>query len=351
TSPGSGPGNSQNGWEAWYALGWWAAYNATGNQTFLDNYQNITDRLILRDGDRDGGIPTNVGDPDNTDESWVSAYRAYFCLRQGIKIYDLRPPGTPRIASIEMTDSSNVTLTWNLSADDGNGTSDVFAYEIFTSESFHSSGAGYQLLATVANGTSRYVHVGAGSDAKMHFYYVVARDLENFTSKSEQAVKFSKVLPVGPNLVCLPLLDGDVPVENALAGIQYDLVRAYGGSAGKPWLLHSPGRAYSDLAYVNSSSALWVNVTSPSDLVMTGLVPLSTTIRFSGGWNLLGFSSFIANYTVSALKSEISVIRVEGFDGMELPHRLKTLQDSDVLEAGNGYWVGTDESGTVTIEI
>lgn len=351
TDPGIGPGNSQNGWEAWYALGWWAAYNATGNQTFLENYRNITNRLILRDGDRDGGIPTNVGDPDNTDESWVTAYRAYFCLRQGIRIYDLRPPGPPKIVSIDVSDVSNVTLSWNLSSDDGTGTGDVYAYEIFTSEVFNSSGEGYELLAVVENGTSSYIHVGAGSDAKTHFYFVVARDLLNFTSGSEQAVKFSKVLSEGPNLIGLPLLDGDVPIEDALVGIDYDLVRAFGGSGEKPWLLFSPGRTYSDLKWVNSSTAIWLNVTSPSELIMTGLVPPTTVIRFRSGWNLVGFSSFVTNYTVSRLKSEIPVVRVEGFSGTELPYYLRILEDTDLILAGHGYWIETEAAGIITIEI
>jgi hypothetical protein len=349
TSPGSGPGNSQNGWEAWYALGWWAAHNATGNQTFLDIYRNITNRLISRDGDRDGGVPTNVGDPDDGDESWVTAYRAYFCLRQGIRIYDLRPPGPPEIMSIEISDSSNVTLTWNLSSDDGAGTGDVFAYEMFTSEVFNSSGAGYELLATLVNGTSNYVHLGAGSDAKTHFYFVIARDFQNFTSRSEQAVKFSKVLPNGPNLLCVPLLEGNVPIEEALTGIHYDFVRAFSGSNGRPWLLFSQSRGYSDLRFVNSSMAVWVNVTSPSELVMTGLVPSTTTLHFNVGWNLMGFSSFAINYSVSRLKAELPVFRVEGYSELEVPYHLKILGDMDTLSAGNGYWIRTETSGSITI--
>ena len=350
TNPGVGAGNSQNGWEAWYALGWWAAYNATGNQTYLGHYQNITDRLITRDGDRDGGVPTNAGDPDTEDESWVTAYRAYFCLRQGIPIYDLRPPGPPEIVDIAMTDSVNVTLSWNLSSDDGAGTGDVYAYEIFTSEVFDASGAGYQPLDVVPNGTSSYVHVGAGADAKTHFYLVVARDFENFTSRSEQAVKFSRILPEGPNLVSIPLLDGDVPIEEALAGVGYDVVRAFSGSGDMPWLLFSPGRAYSDLRWLNSSTAIWINITSPSELVMTGLVPSTTTIAFGSGWNFVGFPSFVANYTVSMLKSEIPVVRVEGYSGTDIPYHLRVLADSDLLLAGNGYWVKAEVAGTITIE-
>lgn len=349
--PGSGPGRSQNGWEAWYALGWWAAYNATGNQTYLGHHQNITDRLITRDGDRDGGVPTNVGDPDDGDESWVTAYRAYFCLRQGIPLYDLRPPGPPEIVDIAVTDGVNVTLSWNLSSDDGAGTGDVYAYEISTSEVFDASGAGYQLLDVVLNGTSSYVHAGGGADAQTHFYLVVARDFENLTSRSGQAVKFSRILPEGPNLVSIPLLDGDVPIEDALAGVEFDMVRAFSGSGDRPWLLFSPGRAYGDLRWLNSSMAIWINITSPSELVMTGLVPSATTIAFGSGWNFVGFPSFAVNYTVLMLKSEVPIVRVEGFSGADIPYRLRVLADSDLLLAGNGYWVKAEAAGTITIEI
>lgn len=347
TDPGVGPGNSQNGWEAWYALGWWAAYNATGNQTYRDNYQNITDRLIQRDGDRDGGMPTNVGDPDDGDESWVTAYRAYFCLRQGIPIYDLRPPGPPEITSIVVTDGQNVTLTWNLSSDDGTGTGDVIGYDILTSEIFSSSGVGYQLLAALPNATSSFVHLGAGSDANTHFYYVTAKDVEGRTSQSAQAVKFSQLLPVGPKLICLPLLEGDVPIDIALTGVEYDFVRAHDGD----WQMHSSNRDYGGLVSMNASTAVWINVTSSSEIVMTDLVPLDTTIHLRSGWNLIGFPSFASNYTVAMLRSEISVLRVEGYSSINLPHHLRVLQDIDVLQTGQGYWILTDTNGTVTVNL
>jgi hypothetical protein len=147
----------------------------------------------------------------------------------------------------------------------------------------------------------------------------------------------------------VPLLEGNVPVEDALAGIRYDFARAFTGSNERPWLLFSQSRGYSDLRFTNSSTALWVNVTSSSEIVMTGFVPSITTLHFNVGWNLVGFSSFAADYSVSQLKAELPVLRVEGFNESEVPYHLKILGDADTLFAGNGYWIRTEASGSITI--
>lgn len=63
------------------------------------------------------------------------------------------------------------------------------------------------------------------------------------------------------------------------------------------------------------------------------------------GWNLVGFPSFAQNYTVDDLMVDILAVKVEGFEASAQPHFLKALVSSDLLRAGEGYWINVP-SGT-----
>ncbi|MCK4442966.1 MAG: hypothetical protein KAW09_00370, partial [Thermoplasmata archaeon] len=57
------------------------------------------------------------------------------------------------------------------------------------------------------------------------------------------------------------------------------------------------------------------------------------------GWNLIGYPSFSTSFTIADLKSTLTVERVEAFDASAPPHFLKVPEDSDVVLAGQAYWV------------
>ncbi|MCK4443580.1 MAG: hypothetical protein KAW09_03485, partial [Thermoplasmata archaeon] len=90
---------------------------------------------------------------------------------------------------------------------------------------------------------------------------------------------------------------------------------------------------------VDNTMAMWINVTMSSNFTVTGVVSHQTEIHLQAGWNLVGFPSFSTTYTIADLKSETGATRVEGFDATNPPYFLKVLQDSDLLQAGEGYWV------------
>jgi hypothetical protein len=49
------------------------------------------------------------------------------------------------------------------------------------------------------------------------------------------------------------------------------------------------------------------------------------------------------------MRSQIPVLRVEGFSGTEVPYYLTVLADADLFSAGSGYWVKAEADGIVTI--
>lgn len=65
---------------AWYAIGQWTAFDATGDSMYFYNHAFLTDTLLAEDGDNDGGIPAEFGDTDDMDQSWCTAYLGFMCL-------------------------------------------------------------------------------------------------------------------------------------------------------------------------------------------------------------------------------------------------------------------------------
>lgn len=75
-----GGGQFANAWNGWNALGHWAVYEATGSAAELALHQAVTDSLLVKDTDGDGGIPARYVDTSAQDQSWVSSYLAFMGL-------------------------------------------------------------------------------------------------------------------------------------------------------------------------------------------------------------------------------------------------------------------------------
>ncbi len=58
----------------WLANAYWASAEITRNQNHLIYHQYLTDTLLMKDTDLDGGIPATWTDPNTQDQTWVSTY-------------------------------------------------------------------------------------------------------------------------------------------------------------------------------------------------------------------------------------------------------------------------------------
>ena len=103
---------------------------------------------------------------------------------------------------------------------------------------------------------------------------------------------------------------------------------------------------FGGLKHANHTMGLWVNVTANSNLTVAGVVPSSTAIQLTKGWNLIGFPSFNSSYTVADLKSITGSSRIEGYDLLSGPYHLKEMGDLETLESGHGYWIWVDSDAT-----
>ena len=257
-------------------------------------------------------------------------------------------PPFPLTAVLTGKDFENVSLTWELSPDDGQRLDSVIRYDIYRNDSYDSDGLGYQFLGSVPNGTSQFVDVQAGEgDPNNHFYRICAADTNNTTRCSgEQLGKFTTSLERGPNLVSIPLVQSNRSLQTVFQTLSYDNAWSY-DPVNREWESFMKSKPYAQsLGYVNHTIGIWVNVTQDSNLTIAGVVPTSIPINLHAGWNLVGFPSFNDSYTATDLKAAIAVDRIESFDGGAPPYFLRAVTDGDFLQAGFGYWINTPSEAT-----
>lgn len=101
---------------------------------------------------------------------------------------------------------------------------------------------------------------------------------------------------------------------------------------------------------MNHTMGLWVNVTSDCNLTVAGAVPTNANIQLRSGWNLVSFPSFNSSYTVYDLKMDTGALRVEGYDPTP-PYHLRVLGDTEMLQAGYGYWVRVEADTVWTVDV
>jgi len=263
-------------------------------------------------------------------------------------------PWPPRIIQARLSgkDSENVTISWVLSPDDGEGLGSVVLYEIFRGPSYDPEGSTYALVAALLNGTSSFVDSLAGEgDPNDHFYRLCAMDASsNRTCARSQAGKFTRPLSQGLNLVSIPLVQSNESVERVLQTLQYDKAWSYDASSGE-WKWHMTSKEYGrGLRNVDNVAGLWVNVTGDCNLTVAGIVPTRSTIHLQRGWNLVSFPSFNSSYTAYDLRMDTGAVRVEGYDPAP-PYHLRVLGDGEVLQVGYGYWVKVEADAVWTVDM
>jgi hypothetical protein len=348
TTPGGGPGNSQCGWYAWYALGHYAAWEATGNTSHLNQSLGMVAWLILQDGDRDGGIPTNFGDPDNKDESWVTSYRA-LDIGEIIPAWHGQPPDPPALTAVDTVTGIYLNVFWNLSLQDSY-IGDVVRYDIYLGKAYDSTGAGYSLWGSVpagADGFSVPILVG---DTSSYFFYVVAVDSEWLTSgMSNQA---GRVVEYGAGIVGNALLGNPFIVPNddvleVIDWVMFDYIRAYDPSRPvSPWTSYAPGRSYQSLTHLPLGMGFWLNTTAIFGVPFVGLVPDSAVISLKAGWNLVASCSMI-NRTVGDMLAGVPWVAAEVLDASQPGYYLRRASSTDILFPGQGFWVQVASDSTL----
>ncbi len=321
---------NSNSWDDGYPSGgnYWSDY--TGN----DSYQGPNQIIPGSDGIGDTAYPVN---PNGTDK--------YPLMEPTISA---APPRNAR-AHLSGPNSENVTITWNLSWNDGHRANDVIAYEVYRSSNYDWRRVGYSVIGSAPNQINEFVDVYAGEgDPDNYFYYLCAVNGTTDQSCSvDQVGKYTKQLPEGKHLVSVPLAQSDERIGTVLQTVSFDKAWFY-NSNGVEWESFAESKPYSKgLENLNHTIGFWINVTKDSNFTVAGRVIRELSIRLAPGWNLVGFPSFQSTSLADARKGT-PIIRVERSDARIDPYRLIAMKDTDPFLPGEGYWFLSSTEGFIT---
>jgi parallel beta-helix repeat protein len=311
-----------NRWDNGYPMGG----NHWSNYTGMDQYSGPTQSVLGPDGIGDTPYLMDIGSSDR------------YPLMESI-IGNLPPRNLN--AYLSGTNYENVTVSWNLSWNDGQRANDTTGYEILRSSVYDKGRSAYASIATLPGQTGQYIDNYSGKgNPDDYFYYVCAiNGTGNSSCTSSQVGKFTRNLTKGWNLVSLPLIMKETTLKEALRATtilgmrQYDAINPQ-----NPWSEHSSFKPYGVSLVTNISMGYWLNVDNDSAMVIAGRVPTSVTISLKSGWNLVGYPSFFWK-SIDYLFSGLPLERVEGFNGSSLPYQLQGLRLTSEMKEGEGYWI------------
>jgi hypothetical protein len=123
-----------------------------------------------------------------------------------------------------------------------------------------------------------------------------------------------------------------------------------------PWKQYNKNwpTALNDLTSYTTSMGVWLNVTLTGDGIMhkggtNWTNDASTPVAISAGWNLIGFPSDDAAYTVGTLKADCAVITtVQGLMPGATYRVTNNLANTQNMGWGRAYWVFATGAGTWT---
>ena len=242
----------------------------------------------------------------------------------------------------------DVIIEWELSLDDGQGFDDVINYAVYWSDAYDSSGTGYHFLAELPPGTTSLTLAGRGDgDWSDYFFYVQANHSDGRERWRGQAGKFVRFMEAGKRIASVPLVQANETLEAVLGSLSgsYNHVRYYRSSDQKDhWKCYWTFKTYRDFYHINHQMGFWIQMTKDDRLVVAGLVPDVTEVQLDHQWNFVGYPSFMAMQVQEAL-ADVDYKMVDGY-GDTPPFHLVHLADTDMMLAGEGYWVWVGSSQT-----
>ena len=162
-----------------------------------------------------------------------------------------------------------------------------------------------------------------------------------FTCGSVQT--FTKELPAGWNLISLPFDPTDNSTSAVLSTVTYNAVEQY----------NTDTKQFEDATIMDPGTGYFVHVTSASTWEYTGTPESSTTTELKSGMNMIGVPNCamsvsdamgFGNYRYAARWNAIS----QSYEVYN-PNAPATFHGFNTMEAGEGYFVSSLSSGTLTV--
>jgi hypothetical protein len=173
----------------------------------------------------------------------------------------------------------------------------------------------------------------------------------------------SMPLQPGWQLVSLPVVPGNTSPSAVLASITSQLqeAQAFDGCSGTPTRVFDPTASSGNtLSSIDQSMGVWIKMTTPANLTLSGTAPTTTTIHLCSGLNLVGYplATELPPTTVLApIAGKFS--RVYGYNASQpddpweifdtsVPDFANTLR---TMKPGRGYYVLATQDTTLTLTV
>jgi len=192
-------------------------------------------------------------------------------------------------------------------------------------------------------------------------YYTISEGTHQPIYFYENPLATQVQIPMAPgwNLVSASLSSAAIALTDALCGIEgkYDLVYAFDAADADPWKKHdAEGPPFTnDLTEIDGTMGLWIRVTEPVTLTVSGCVPPSTDVSLYAGWNLVACPLRAAQPITQALSSieglynlvyAYEASHTSGPWKMYDPAGPQALNGLLEMQPGHGYWLRVSEDCT-----
>jgi hypothetical protein len=273
-----------------------------------------------------------------------------------------RTPPQPSNLRATLNENGSITLTWT--PPDAPG---IASYSIYSSSNATLSTFNFSIPnATIAHPASAWTDAPENVTATPERYYIVR-------TKSTEGVEEPNTNTVGKftiplyaidewNLVSIPLEPHDTSPASFFSHIANNssIIWVYNASESKPWEKYIPPAPppASTLKGVDQKRGFWVKMKRNDTLIVTGSVPVATSINLKRGWNMIGYPSTTSkpiDIALSSINGSYNVVYAynatdtgdhwKHYDP-SLPPFFNDLQD---MLPGSGYWINITSDCTLGI--
>lgn len=199
----------------------------------------------------------------------------------------------------------------------------------------------------------------------------------SMTIGSVQAATKTIPLVSGWNLINTPIQPTSTDINDVLSGISYKSAWSW-DAANSKWRVYLPDettpgtyaddKGFGELSTISAGEGVWVNVTTATDLTITGDAPAATDHTLVKGWNLIGskkdesktVSSVLSMLTTSGVNAQTLWawdadngtwdVAIPSYTSPELATYIgsKGFNAMAAIASTSGFWVNTSDAGSVT---
>lgn len=161
----------------------------------------------------------------------------------------------------------------------------------------------------------------------------------------------------GWNLFSVPLVPADSSPRTVLASIadKYEVLLTRDQRNG--WRAYRPAHEdISDLDKIEASMGLWIKMSQPATLTVTGVPPTTSSITLTKGWNLVGYPSNRTRLVEQVFGPAVPQIeRIMTYRAAEEKWYSYSsaldaqVNDLEIVAPGRGYWIYATAEATVRV--